>query len=188
MGNPAVPGWTPCPGRHSGQSWERCWDQKPHVPGARQPEQKGAEDLSQGPRVEAVALGLLRYLPQMPEQELQGERVLERDRRRLQGQQQLLPAILWLGDLWGENKTQGKSWDSRHHSPHSGCVTAQERCQQWGHVPGPIGTGLILIAQMCPAHPAAHSQGSQGRPLPCRMRRISPCTDTGTTGEGRSCR
>lgn len=55
--------------------------------------------------MEAVALGLLRYLPQMPEQELQGERVLERDRRRLQGQQQLLPAILRLWDLWGENKT-----------------------------------------------------------------------------------
>lgn len=131
MGSAAVPGWTPCPGRHSGQSQEHCWDQKPDVPGTRQPEQKGAEDLSQGPRVEAVALGLLRYLPQMPEQELQGERVLERHCRRLQGQQQLLPAILWLGDLWGENKTQGKSWDSRHHSPRSGCVTGQQRCQQW---------------------------------------------------------
>lgn len=68
----------------------------------------------------------------MPEQELQGERVLERDRRRLQGQQQLLPAILRLWDLWGENKTRWKGWDSRHCSLHSTRVTVWERCQQQG--------------------------------------------------------
>lgn len=57
-----------------------------------------------------------------------------------------------------------------------------------GRVRDPIGTGSVLTTQTHPSHPRPRSQAWPGRPLPCRTRRMSPCTATGTTGEGRSCR
>lgn len=73
----------------------------------------------------------------MPEQELQGERVLERDRRRLQGQQQLFPAILRLGNLWGEKQdTMGRAGTAGT-ALHVLAATGWERCQQQRPCEGP---------------------------------------------------
>lgn len=73
----------------------------------------------------------------MPEQELQGERVLEWDRRRLQGQQQLFPAILRLGNLWGEKQdTMGRAGTAST-ALHALAATGWERCQQQKPCEGP---------------------------------------------------
>jgi len=57
-----------------------------------------------------------------------------------------------------------------------------------GRVTDPIGTGLVLTPRRYPSGPATRSPARPEKPLPCRTRRMSPCTATGTTGEGRSCR
>lgn len=65
----------------------------------------------------------------MPEQELQGERVLQRDRRRLHGQQQLFPAILRLGDLWGEKPGTMEGAGTAGTAFHALAAAVWERCQ-----------------------------------------------------------